>query len=76
MAKQMIVIVCGTALLIAAAVVAVVSYNRSQCLPPPNKSVSTHSAEVRVKPLTCAYAHVAEPSGASASSAVSIVCGA
>ena len=50
MTKRMIVIVCGTALLIAAAVAVVVaSRNRRQPLPPPDVPVAQTSAEVRVK---------------------------
>ena len=47
---QVIVIVCGSALLLAAAVGAVVaSRNRRQPLPPPDVPVAASPAEVRVK---------------------------
>ena len=70
------VIACGTALLIAAAVGAVVaSRNRRQPLPPPDVPVSPCPAEVRVK----AVERKPEPSDhevIEASAAVAIVCGA
>jgi hypothetical protein len=47
---RMIVIVCGTALLIAAAVAVVVALrNRQQPAPPPDVPVAALPAEVRVK---------------------------
>lgn len=70
------VIACGTALLIAAAVGAVVaSRNRRQPLPPPDVPVAASPAEVRVK----AVERKPEPMDhevVEASSAVAIVCGA
>ena len=70
------VIACGTALLIAAAVGAVVaSRNRRQPLPPPDVPVAASPAEVRVK----AVERKPEPSDhevIEASAAVAIVCGA
>ena len=76
MNRRVIVIVCGTALLIAAAVGAVVaSRNRRQPLPLPDVPVAASPAEVRVK----AVERKPEPSDhevVEASSAVAIVCGA
>ena len=76
MTRQLIVIVCGTALLVVAAVgVVVASRNRRQPLPPPDVPVSPCPAEVRVK----AVERKPEPSDhevVEASSAVAIVCGA
>jgi len=73
---QVIVIVCGSALLLAAAVGAVVaSRNRRQPLPPPDVPVAASPAEVRVK----AVERKPEPSDhevVEASAAVAIVCGA
>ena len=70
------VIACGTALLIAAVVGAVVaSRNRRQPLPPPDVPVAASPAEVRVK----AVERKPEPSDhevIEASAAVAIVCGA
>ena len=70
------VIACGTALLIAAAVGAVVaSRNHRQPAPPPDVPVAASPAEVRVK----AVERKPEPSDhevIEASSAVAIVCGA
>ena len=72
----MIVIVCGMALLIAAAVgVVVASRNHRQPLPPPDVPVAASPAEVRVK----AVERKPEPMDhevVEASSAVAIVCGA
>ena len=76
MNRRLIVTVCGTALLIAAAVGAVVaSRNRRQPLPPPDVPVAASPAEVRVK----AVERKPEPSDhevIEASAAVAIVCGA
>ena len=76
MIRRMIVIFCGTALLIAAAVGAVVaSRNRRQPLPPPDVPVAASPAEVRVK----AVERKPEPTDhevIEASAAVAIVCGA
>ena len=76
MTRQLIVIVCGTALLVVAAVgVVVASRNRRQPLPPPDVPVSPCPAEVRVK----AVERKPEPMDhevVEASSAVAIVCGA
>ena len=74
----MIVIVCGTALLIAAAAAVgavVASRNRRQPLPPPDVPVAASPAEVRVK----AVERKPEPTDhevIEASAAVAIVCGA
>ena len=76
MTKWKIVAICGTALLIAAAVGAVVaSRNRRQPLPPPEVLVAAPTAEVRVK----AVERKPEPSDreiVEASTAVAVVCGA
>jgi len=76
MNRQMIVMLCGAALLIAAAVgVVVASRNRRQPLPPPDVPVAALPAEVRVK----AVERKPEPMDhevVEASSAVAIVCGA
>src|SRR5574344_1706081 len=76
MNRLKIVTVCGSALLIAAAVGAVVaSRNRRQPLPPPDVSVAASPAEVRVK----AVERKPEPTDhevIEASAAVAIVCGA
>ena len=69
------VIACGTALLIAAAVGAVVaSRNRRQPLPPPDVPVAASPAEVRVKAVERNPAVAA--AAPDASRAVAIVCGA
>lgn len=74
--RRMIVIVCGTALLIAAAVgVVVASRNHRQPAPPPDVPVAALPAEVRVK----AVERKPEPTDhevIEASAAVAIVCGA
>ena len=74
--RWMIVMACGTALLLAAAVAVVVALrNRQQPAPPLDVPVSASSAEVRVK----AVAHKPEPTDhevVEASTAVAIVCGA
>ena len=76
MTRQLIVIVCGTALLVAAAVgVVVASRNHRQPAPPPDVPVAASPAEVRVK----AVERKPEPSDhevIEASAAVAIVCGA
>ena len=73
---QVIVIVCGTALLIAVVVAVVVALrNRQQPAPPPDVPVAALPAEVRVK----AGGRKPEPMDhevVEASSAVAIVCGA
>ena len=72
--RRKIVIVCGTALLIPAAVVVALREQR-QPLPPPDVPVAASPAEVRVK----AVERKPEPSDhevIEASSAVAIVCGA
>ena len=76
MNRRKILTVCGTALLIAAAVGAVVAArNRQQPAPPPEVPVAASPAEVRVK----AVDRKPEPSDhdvVEASAAVAIVCGA
>ena len=70
------VIACGTALLIAAAVGAVVaSRNHRQPAPPPDVPVAASPAEVRVKAVERKMEPVAEGEVAAASGAVAIVCG-
>ena len=78
MTKRMIVIVCGTALLIAAAAAVgavVASRNRRQPLPPPDVPVAASPAEVRVKAVEVKVETAAEGEAATASAAVAIVCG-
>ena len=76
MTKRLIVIVCGTALLIAVAVAVVVaSRNRQQPAPPPDVPVAQTSAEVRVKAVERKAEPVAEGEEPAASGAVAIVCG-
>ena len=75
MTKRVIVIVCGTALLIAAAVAVVVASRNRQPGLPPDVPVVASPAEVRVK----AVERKAEPMDheeVEASTAVAIVCGA
>jgi len=76
MTKRLIVIACGTALLIAAAVAVVVALrNRQQPAPPPEVTLAASPAEVRVK----AVERKPEPSDhevVETSTAVAIVCGA
>ena len=70
------VIACGTALLIAAAVGAVVaSRNRQQPAPPPDVPVAASPAEVRVKAVERKAELVERGEIATASDAVAIVCG-
>lgn len=69
-------ICCGVAVLIVYMVISFSvqnEYGHKMC--PPVPPVQLQPSEVSVKPLTHEHSHVAEPSGASASSAVSIVCG-
>ena len=76
MTRRLIVIVCGAALLIAAALgVVVASRNRSQPLPPPDVPVAASPTEERIK----AVERKPEPSDhevVEASTVVAIVCGA
>jgi hypothetical protein len=73
---RMIVIVCGTALLIAAAVAVVVALrNRQQPAPPPDAPVAASPAEVRVKAVERKPEMVAREN-VTASGAVAVVCGA
>ena len=75
MSRRMLVIVCGTVLLIAAVVGVAALRNRRQHVPPPEVPVAQKPAEVRVK----AVERKAEPMDngevAAASGAVAIVCG-
>ena len=76
MTKLKIVIVCGTALLIAAAVaVAAVFCSRRQPLPPPDAPVAQTPADVRVKAVERKAELVERGEIATASDAVAIVCG-
>ncbi len=77
MTKRKIGAVCGTALLVGAAVAVVVaSLNRRQPLPPPEVPVAALPAEVRVKAVEKRDAHVDDTKTEAASAAVAIVCGA
>ena len=76
MNRRKIGAVCGTALLIAAAVAVVVgSRNRQQPAPPPDVPVAQTPAEVRVKAVERKAGPVAEGELAVASGVVAIVCG-
>jgi len=76
MKSPLIVIVCGTALLIAVAVAVVVALrNRQQPAPPPDAPVAALPAEVRVKAVERKMEPVAEGEVAAASEAVANVCG-
>ncbi len=76
MRKRVIVIVSGTALLIAVAVgVAAVLRNRQQPAPPPDVPVFPRPVEVRVKAVERKPEPVADGEVAAASGAVAIVCG-
>ena len=75
MTKWKIVAICGTVLLIAAAVV-VALRERLQPVPLPEVPVAQTPAEVRVKAVERKSATVARPNAATASRAVAIVCGA
>ena len=76
MNRRITVIACGTALLIAAAVGAVVaSRNRRQPLPPPDVPVAASPAEVRVKAVERKAETVDRGEAVAASGAVAIVCG-
>jgi hypothetical protein len=71
------VVVCGTALLVGAAVgVVVASRNRRQPLPPPEAPVAHPPAEVRVKAVERNPAAVVATAAPDASRAVAVVCGA
>ncbi len=77
MTKRLIVIVCGTVLLIAVAVAVVVALRNCQQPPtPPEVPVAASPAEVRVKAVERKSTTVARPNAATASRAVAIVCGA
>lgn len=74
--RRMIVMACGTVLLIAAVVVVVVALrNRQQPAPTPNVPVAVSPAEVRVKAVERKSTTVARANAATASRAVAIVCG-
>ena len=74
--KRLIVIVCGTALLITAAVAVVVALrNRQQPAPPPDVPVAQTPAEVRVKAVERKVATMERDEIATATDAVAIVCG-
>ena len=74
MYRLKIVTVCGTALLIAVAVV-VAARNRQQSAPPTEVPVVQTPAEVRVKAVERKDESVAQGESVSASAAVAIVCG-
>ena len=73
--RRVIVIVCGTALLIPAVVVVALREQR-QTASPPDVPVAQTSAEVRVKAVERKAEPVSEGEEAAASGAVAIVCGA
>ena len=75
MNRRLTTIVCGTVLLIAAAVV-IVLCSRCRPLPSPNVPVVTSPSEVRVKPVVRKDAARTPAVAASASRAVAVVCGA
>ena len=75
MTKWKIVAICGTVLLIAAAVV-VALRERLQLVPLPEVPVAQTSAEVRVKAVERKAEPVSEGEEAAVSGAVAIVCGA
>ena len=73
--RRVVLLVCGTALLIAEAVGVAALRNRRQPVPPPEVPVAATPAEVRVNAVECKAEPVAEDDVAAASGAVSIVCG-
>ena len=76
MSRRMLVIVCGTVLLIAVVVVVVVALrNRQQPAPTPNVPVAVSPAGVRVKAVERKAELVERGEIATASDAVAIVCG-
>ena len=76
MKRPLIVIVCGTALLIAVAVAVIAALrNRRQPAPPPDLPVAASPAELRVKAVEVKVETAAEGETATASAAVAIVCG-
>ena len=70
-----VAIVCGTALLIAAAVGVIMSRNRRQPLPPPEAPVAASPAEVRVRAVEQKGEPIAQGAVAAASGAIAIICG-
>jgi len=77
MTKRLVIIVCGIALLITAAVAVVVALRScQQPAPPPDVPVAQTPAEVRVKAVERNSEPVADGEVAAASDAVAIVCGA
>ena len=77
MKRPLIVIVCGTALLIAVAVAVIAALrNRRQPAPPPDLPVAASPAELRVKAVEVKVETAAEGETATASAAVAVVCGA
>ena len=72
---RMIVTVCGSALLIAAAVAVTLFLCERQPVPPPDVPVAQTPAEVRVKAVERKSTTVARANAAIASHAVVIVCG-
>ena len=75
MTKRMIVIACGTALLIAAAAAVVVALRERHQAPLPDVPVAQTLAEVRVKAVERKSTTVARLNAAAASRAVAIVSG-
>ena len=75
MSRRMLVIVCGTVLLIAAVVGVAALRNRRQHVPPPEVPVAQKPAEVRVKAVEWRSAPVADGEVAAASETIAIVCG-
>ena len=73
MSRDLLVILCGAALLIAAAVV--VALRERQQAPLPDVPAAQTLAEVRVKAVERKTEPVAEGETATASAAVAIVCG-
>ena len=74
MSRCLLIILFGTALLIAAAVVVAIR-ERQPALPMPEASVSQTPAEVRVKAVERKTGPVEQGEVAAASAAVAIVCG-
>ena len=76
MSRWLIVLVCGTALLIAATVaIGIASRNRQQPLPPPDVPVAAYSAEVCVKAVERNPVAAVATAAPDASRAVAIICG-
>ena len=74
MNRLKIVVVCGEALLIAAAVV-IAARNRQRPLPPPDAQAASTPCAVRVKAVEGKDEAVAQLDAAEVSAAVAIICG-